>query len=274
MFRDQADLVIAPDREVRKRSSLLELARPQVLVRVRLERIRRPSWDEACHSPGCRPRRATAGSRSPQPACITFRIRSDDVAGGVSRGHARLPSRGGSQSLAAAEQVRTAEVIASLSLATDLGIVVPLEHGLQSTLLAMRLAMGWGSTRKPPRRPTMRVSSSTSAVPPMPMSLQRSSAATSHSPRMACPQGSGRGRRWSGGSCGQSPHPAPGPGARRGARARPPEAGEALQSPDRCSMRGGSDADRPPRPPLNGGGTLQLRLGAVGPFHPTAPRRS
>ena len=44
------------------------------------------------------------------------------------------------QSLAAAEQVRTAEVIASLSLATDLGIVVPLEHGLQSTLLAMRLA--------------------------------------------------------------------------------------------------------------------------------------
>ena len=44
------------------------------------------------------------------------------------------------QSLAAAEQVRTAEVIASLSLATDLGIVVPLEHGLRSTLLAMRLA--------------------------------------------------------------------------------------------------------------------------------------
>lgn len=48
------------------------------------------------------------------------------------------------QSLAAAEQVRTAEVIASLSLATDLGIVVPLEHGLQSTLLAMRLADGMG----------------------------------------------------------------------------------------------------------------------------------
>ena len=47
-------------------------------------------------------------------------------------------------SLAAAERVRTAEVIASLSLATDLGIVVPLEHGLQSTLLAMRLADGMG----------------------------------------------------------------------------------------------------------------------------------
>ncbi len=38
-----------------------------------------------------------------------------------------------------AEQVRTAEVIAALSLATDLSIGVPLEHGLHSTLFAMRL---------------------------------------------------------------------------------------------------------------------------------------
>jgi HD-GYP domain-containing protein (c-di-GMP phosphodiesterase class II) len=38
------------------------------------------------------------------------------------------------------ETVRAAEVIASLSLATDLGIGVPLEYGLESTLLAMRLA--------------------------------------------------------------------------------------------------------------------------------------
>jgi HD-GYP domain-containing protein (c-di-GMP phosphodiesterase class II) len=38
------------------------------------------------------------------------------------------------------ESVRTAEVIAALSLATDLGMGVPLEHGLQSTLFAMRLA--------------------------------------------------------------------------------------------------------------------------------------
>jgi HD domain len=41
-------------------------------------------------------------------------------------------SRGG-------ERVRAAEVMAVLSLATDLGIGVPLEHGLQSTLVAMRL---------------------------------------------------------------------------------------------------------------------------------------
>ena len=39
-----------------------------------------------------------------------------------------------------AERVRAAEVIGVLSLATDLGIGVPLEHGLQSTLYAMRLA--------------------------------------------------------------------------------------------------------------------------------------
>jgi HD-GYP domain-containing protein (c-di-GMP phosphodiesterase class II) len=39
-----------------------------------------------------------------------------------------------------AERVRIAEVIATLSLATDLGTGVPLEHGLQSTLVAMRLA--------------------------------------------------------------------------------------------------------------------------------------
>ena len=37
------------------------------------------------------------------------------------------------------ERVRAAEVIAALSLATDLGIGVPFEHGLHSTLFAMRL---------------------------------------------------------------------------------------------------------------------------------------
>src|SRR4030095_9008586 len=45
------------------------------------------------------------------------------------------------------ERVRAAEVIAALSLATDLGIGVPLEQGLRSTLLAMRLGevLGGGS---------------------------------------------------------------------------------------------------------------------------------
>jgi len=41
-------------------------------------------------------------------------------------------------------RVRAAEVIAALSLATDLGIGVPLEHGLHSTLFAMRLCQRLG----------------------------------------------------------------------------------------------------------------------------------
>jgi hypothetical protein len=36
------------------------------------------------------------------------------------------------------EQVRTVEVVATLSLATDLSIGVPLEHGLHSALIARR----------------------------------------------------------------------------------------------------------------------------------------
>jgi HD-GYP domain-containing protein (c-di-GMP phosphodiesterase class II) len=43
------------------------------------------------------------------------------------------------------ERVRTAEVIAALSLATDLGTGLPLEHGLRSTLTAVRLAERLGA---------------------------------------------------------------------------------------------------------------------------------
>jgi HD domain len=38
------------------------------------------------------------------------------------------------------ERVRTAELIAALCLATDLGMAFPFEHGLHTTLIAMRLA--------------------------------------------------------------------------------------------------------------------------------------
>ena len=38
------------------------------------------------------------------------------------------------------ERVRTAELIGTLCLATDLGMGFPFEHGLQETLIAMRLA--------------------------------------------------------------------------------------------------------------------------------------
>ena len=37
------------------------------------------------------------------------------------------------------DRVRTAEITAALCLATDLGMGFPMEHGLRSTLLAMRL---------------------------------------------------------------------------------------------------------------------------------------
>jgi HD-GYP domain-containing protein (c-di-GMP phosphodiesterase class II) len=46
------------------------------------------------------------------------------------------------------ERIRATEVISALSLATDLGIGVPLEHGLQSTLIAMRLGEQLGIDAK------------------------------------------------------------------------------------------------------------------------------
>ena len=46
------------------------------------------------------------------------------------------------------EQMRTAEVIASLCLATDLAMTLPLEQGLHSTLVAMRLADRLGVDRE------------------------------------------------------------------------------------------------------------------------------
>ena len=48
----------------------------------------------------------------------------------------------------AAEEIRTAEVIGSLCLATDLAIGLPFEHGLQSTLVALRLADRLGVDRE------------------------------------------------------------------------------------------------------------------------------
>src|SRR5215217_4376450 len=45
------------------------------------------------------------------------------------------------------EPVRTAELIAALCLATDLGMAFPFEHGLHTTLIAMRLANKLGIDR-------------------------------------------------------------------------------------------------------------------------------
>lgn len=49
-------------------------------------------------------------------------------------------SQSGDHVRAEGEPVRAAELIAALCLATDLGMGFPFEHGLQSTLIAMRLA--------------------------------------------------------------------------------------------------------------------------------------
>jgi HD-GYP domain-containing protein (c-di-GMP phosphodiesterase class II) len=48
----------------------------------------------------------------------------------------------------AADEIRTAEVIGSLCLATDLAIGLPFEHGLQSTLVALRLTDRLGVDRE------------------------------------------------------------------------------------------------------------------------------
>ena len=46
------------------------------------------------------------------------------------------------------ERVRTAELIATLCLGTDLGMAFPFEHGLHTTLIAMRLARRLGVDRE------------------------------------------------------------------------------------------------------------------------------
>ena len=46
------------------------------------------------------------------------------------------------------ERVRAAEIISALCLATDLGMGFPFEHGLHSTLVAMRLAERLGIDRQ------------------------------------------------------------------------------------------------------------------------------
>ena len=46
------------------------------------------------------------------------------------------------------ERVRTADLIAALCLATDLGMGLPFEHGLHTTLVAMRLAKKLGVDRR------------------------------------------------------------------------------------------------------------------------------
>lgn len=61
-------------------------------------------------------------------------------AGGRRSGSVGGVGRSAADPAALGERVRAAEVIGALSLATDVGIGMSLGYGLQSTLVAMRLA--------------------------------------------------------------------------------------------------------------------------------------
>jgi HD-GYP domain-containing protein (c-di-GMP phosphodiesterase class II) len=69
------------------------------------------------------------------------------IAGQASRRAARNSS-GMAGEPEGSERVRTAELIAALCLATDLGMAFPFEHGLQTTLIAMRIAKKLGIDRE------------------------------------------------------------------------------------------------------------------------------
>lgn len=81
------------------------------------------------------------GDTSPTAAWLTRRSRPS-----VGGGEAQRSSRG--WSVTDEQPVRTAEVIGTLCLATDLGMGFPFEHGLQTTVIAMRLADALGVDRE------------------------------------------------------------------------------------------------------------------------------
>jgi HD-GYP domain-containing protein (c-di-GMP phosphodiesterase class II) len=77
-----------------------------------------------------------AGSGSKSRRCAEVQTAA---AGGRRRRSGGDMARQGSRAQGS-ERVRTAELIAALCLATDLGMAFPFEHGLHTTLIAMRLA--------------------------------------------------------------------------------------------------------------------------------------
>ena len=84
-----------------------------------------------------RPPRRVRGAR-PGRRARAARLRSPG--GGCARWRSRYGPCVSENASPAGERVRAAEVIAALSLATDLATGLPLEHGLESTLAAMRLS--------------------------------------------------------------------------------------------------------------------------------------
>ena len=98
--------------------------------------------------------------RTRSEACEgTIRIDPEPVAVAASGGDGDEDEycRGMADELEGNERVRTAELIAALCLATDLGMAFPFEHGLQTTLIAMRLAGKLGVDRENASRDLLRL---------------------------------------------------------------------------------------------------------------------
>ena len=75
------------------------------------------------------------------------------------------------------ERIRAAEVAAALCLATDLGTGFPFEHGLHSTLTAMRLGQRLGVDRETASQTYYACLLTYSGCTATPRSLRRPSAA-------------------------------------------------------------------------------------------------
>ena len=194
-----------------------------------------------------------------------FRIRSDHFSGGVSSGDARLRSRGGKPivGLRAAGSYRRGDRFA---LACDRSR----HRGAARAWLAEHVARD-ATCRWDGRRLGNRLADLL-RVSPLLRRLHRQCRCRCRDfrrPRVTHHVWDAREVRVAAGD-GQGAHASNRPTrrqasrARRRARARPPEAGETLQSPDRCSVRSGSDVDRPARSPVERGRALPLRLRAVG----------
>ena len=149
------------------------------------------------------------------------------------------------------DQVRAAEIVAALCLATDVGMGFPLEHGLQSTLIAMRLCeRPRVRLRRHCRRRSTPACSPTLAARRMRRWQRRSSAHRSPpTSRRSC--SARRATRFAG------PTPCTPVGSQRSARPggtdRPPAAScrDDPQTPSGRHVRCGTDPGSPARPPVS-----------------------
>ena len=170
---------------------------------------------------------------------------------------------------------RAAEVIAALSLATDLGIGVPLEHGLQSTLIAMRLGERLGVDPDTASQTyyaclLFYVGCTADAEVAAETFGDDDALTRRHAGQVRVAAGDERGDHAGACATGQ-----PGAGAGHADRAWHAEGGQGVQGPYHRVLRGGPDADRPARPARVHAGPVRLpgrALGRQGPARPCQAR--